>query len=50
MKNVILLERAADVRLFFQDPEQTMTDKGVSKIQDKIVKSLERELGAKLRG
>ncbi len=35
--------------LVYQDPEKTLTDKDVLKIRDKIVKRLEKELGAKLR-
>lgn len=36
--------------LTFQSDEQTLTDKAVAKQQQKIVKRLEYELGAKLRG
>ena len=35
--------------LVYQDPEKTLTDKDVLKIRNKIVKRLEKELGAKLR-
>jgi len=36
--------------LTYQDPERTLTDKDAAKIRNKIVKRLERELGAQLRG
>ncbi len=36
--------------LTYQDPERTLTDKDAAKIRNKIVRRLERELGAKLRG
>jgi phenylalanyl-tRNA synthetase beta chain len=35
--------------LVYQDPEKTLTDKQVLKIRNKIVKRLEKELGAQLR-
>ena len=37
-------------RLVYQAPDRTLTDKDAEKIRKKIVKRLERELGAKLRG
>jgi len=36
--------------LTYQHPERTMTDKDANKLRNKIVKRLERELGAQLRG
>ena len=36
--------------LTYQDPERTLTDKDATKLRNKIVKRLERELGAQLRG
>ncbi|RME07256.1 MAG: phenylalanine--tRNA ligase subunit beta, partial [Anaerolineae bacterium] len=36
--------------LTYQDPERTLTDKDAAKIRTKIVKRLEREIGAQLRG
>ena len=36
--------------LTYQDPERTLTDKDAAKLRNKIVKRLERELGAQLRG
>jgi phenylalanyl-tRNA synthetase beta chain len=36
--------------LTYQDYERTLTDKDAAKIRNKIVKRLERELGARLRG
>ncbi len=36
--------------LTYQDPERTLTDKDAAKLRTKIVKRLERELGAQLRG
>ena len=36
--------------LTYQDPERTLTDKDAAKIRNKIIRRLERELGAKLRG
>ncbi len=36
--------------LTYQDAERTLTDKDAAKIRNKIVKRLERELGAQLRG
>jgi phenylalanyl-tRNA synthetase beta chain len=36
--------------LTYQDPERTLTDKDAAKLRNKIVKRLERELGAELRG
>ena len=35
--------------LTFQAPDRTLTDKDAAKVQGKIVKRLDRELGAKLR-
>jgi phenylalanyl-tRNA synthetase beta chain len=35
--------------LTFQAEDRTLTDKDVAKVQDRIVRRLERELGAKLR-
>jgi len=35
--------------LTFQAPDRTLTDKDAAKVQSKIVKQLEKELGAKLR-
>ncbi|UCC89950.1 MAG: hypothetical protein JSV81_00305, partial [Anaerolineales bacterium] len=35
--------------LTFQAEDRTLTDKEVAKVQSKVVKTLERELGAKLR-
>ena len=35
--------------LTYQAPDRTLTDKEVSKIRNKIIRNLERELGAKLR-
>jgi phenylalanyl-tRNA synthetase beta chain len=35
--------------LTYQDPERTLTDEQVAKIRNKIVRRLEKELGAKLR-
>jgi phenylalanyl-tRNA synthetase beta chain len=35
--------------LTFQAEDRTLTDKEVAKVQDRIVRRLERELGAKLR-
>jgi phenylalanyl-tRNA synthetase beta chain len=35
--------------LTFQAPDRTLTDKEVAKVQSRIVKKLEKELGAKLR-
>jgi phenylalanyl-tRNA synthetase beta chain len=37
-------------KLTYQDPERTLTDKEVSKMRQRIVKRLENELGAQLRG
>jgi len=36
--------------LTYQNPERTLTDKDAAKLRTKIVKRLERELGAQLRG
>jgi phenylalanyl-tRNA synthetase beta chain len=36
--------------LTYQNPERTLTDKDAAMLRNKIVKRLERELGAKLRG
>ncbi|MBC8506150.1 MAG: phenylalanine--tRNA ligase subunit beta [Anaerolineales bacterium] len=36
--------------LTYQNPERTLTDKDAAKLRNKIVKRLERELGAQLRG
>jgi phenylalanyl-tRNA synthetase beta chain len=36
--------------LTYQDPERTLTDKDAAKIRNKIIRRLERELGATLRG
>lgn len=36
--------------LTYQNPERTLTDKDAAKLRNKIVKRLERELGAVLRG
>jgi phenylalanyl-tRNA synthetase beta chain len=36
--------------LTYQDPERTLTDKEVAKIRHRIVRRVEQELGAKLRG
>ena len=36
--------------LTYQNPERTLTDKDGAKLRNKIVKRLERELGAQLRG
>jgi phenylalanyl-tRNA synthetase beta chain len=36
--------------LTYQHPEETLTDKRVAKVHQKIVKAVEQELGAKLRG
>ncbi|MCJ7703818.1 MAG: phenylalanine--tRNA ligase subunit beta [Anaerolineales bacterium] len=36
--------------LTYQDPERTLTDKDAAKLRTKIVRRLERELGAQLRG
>jgi phenylalanyl-tRNA synthetase beta chain len=35
--------------LTYQDPEKTLTDEGVAKIRQRIIRSLEQELGARLR-
>lgn len=37
-------------QLTYQHPEQTLTDEEVAKLRERIVKRLEQELGAKLRG
>ena len=36
--------------LTYQDPERTLTDKDAAKLRNKIVRRLEQELGAQLRG
>ncbi|MBC8496290.1 MAG: hypothetical protein H8D37_01390 [Chloroflexi bacterium] len=36
--------------LTYQNPERTLTDKDAAKLRNKIIKRLERELGAQLRG
>ena len=36
--------------LTYQDPQRTLTDKDAAKIRNKIIRRLERELGAQLRG
>ncbi len=36
--------------LTYQDPERTLTDKDAANLRNKIVRRLEQELGAKLRG
>jgi phenylalanyl-tRNA synthetase beta chain len=36
--------------LTYQDPERTLTDEDAAKLRNKIVRRLEQELGAKLRG
>jgi phenylalanyl-tRNA synthetase beta chain len=36
--------------LTYQNPERTLTDKDAAKLRNKIVRRLERELGAQLRG
>ena len=36
-------------RLTYQAPNRTLTDKDVGKLRDKIIKQLEKELGAKVR-
>ncbi len=36
--------------LTYQNPERTLTDKDAAKLRNKIVKRLEREVGAQLRG
>lgn len=36
--------------LTYQNPERTLTDKDAAKLRNKIVKRLEREIGAQLRG
>ncbi len=36
--------------LTYQDPQRTLTDKDATKLRKKIIKRLERELGAQLRG
>ena len=36
--------------LTYQDPERTLTDKDAAKLRNKIVKRLEQEFGAQLRG
>lgn len=35
--------------LTYQHPEETLTDKQVAKLHEKIVKAVEHQLGAKLR-
>jgi phenylalanyl-tRNA synthetase beta chain len=35
--------------LTFLDPDRTLTDKAVSKLRERIIRSLEKELGAELR-
>ena len=42
-------KRSLAYRLSFQSDERTLTDKAVAKIRNKIVKRLEREVGAVLR-
>jgi phenylalanyl-tRNA synthetase beta chain len=36
--------------LTYQNPERTLTDKDAAKLRNKIVRRLEREFGARLRG
>ena len=36
--------------LTYQDPTRTLTDKDAAKLRNKIVRRLEQELGAQLRG
>ena len=43
-------KRSLAYRLTYQSDERTLTDKAVAKLRGKIVKKLERELGAVLRG
>ncbi len=42
-------KRSLAYRLTFQSDERTLTDKAVAKIRNKIIKRLEREIGAVLR-
>ncbi len=37
-------------RLTYQDPNKTLTDKDAAKIRQRIIRTLERELGAAIRG
>ena len=36
--------------LTYQDPERTLTDNDAARLRNKIVRQLENELGARLRG
>jgi phenylalanyl-tRNA synthetase beta chain len=43
-------EKSLAYRLVYQADDRTLTDKEVAKLRDKIIRRLERELGATLRG
>lgn len=42
-------KRSLAFNLVYQNPERTLTDEEVAKVRKKIIKSLDKELGAKLR-